>query len=146
MSVVIDTGLFYAVQNERATNHDTAKRALSHVFSGEFGQPYATDFVYDETVTLVRSRTNSFREATHAGNRILGRADYPDVVEFVTVSKTLFKESIEIFERYRDHALSFTDASTIALVKNRDIDFVLAFDDDDFDGVVSRLAPAEIAA
>lgn len=145
MSVVIDTGLFYAVQNRRATNHDAAKEALSNVFSGEFGQPYTTDYVYDETVTLVRSRTNSFREASRVGDRILGRAGYPNAVEFVTVSEALFEEPVSVFERYRDHALSFTDASTIALVKNRNIDFVLAFDDD-FDGLVPRLDPERVAS
>lgn len=144
MSVVIDTGLFYAAQNERATNHDTAKQALSHVFSGELGQPYTTDYVYDGTVTLVRSRTNSFREASHAGDRILGREEYPDAVEFVTVSEALFEAAVNVFERYRDHALSFTDASTIALVEQRGIDAVLTFDDD-FDGLVPCTAPKELA-
>ena len=145
MSVVIDTGLFHAVQNRRATNHETAKEALSCAFSGELGQPYTTDYVYDETVTLVRSRTNSFREASRAGNRILGRAGYPDAVEFVTVSEALFEESVNVFKCYRDHALSFTDASTIALVEHRNIDFVLAFDDD-FDGLVPRLDPKRVAS
>lgn len=144
MSVVIDTGVFYALQNERAANHEAAKNALSRVLPGEFGRPYTTDYVYDETVTLVRSRTNSFREASTVGNRILGDDEYPDAIELINVSKELFDQSVAVFKRYYDHALSFTDASTIALVEERDFDAVLAFDDD-FDGIVPRLDPSTLA-
>lgn len=144
MSIVIDTGVFYAVQNERAANHDTTKNALSNVFSGGFGQLYTTDYVYDEALTLVRSRTNSFREASTVGNRILGKNGYPGTIELINVSKELFDKSVAVFERYHDHKLSFTDASTIALVEELGLDAVLAFDDD-FDGIVSRIDPEEIA-
>nr|WP_238398232.1 PIN domain-containing protein [Halorussus salinus] len=118
---------------------------MSRVTSGEFGRPYTTDYVYDETVTLVRSRTNSFREAAVVGDRILGRDRYPDAIDFVTISEELFDRSVAVFDRYRDHDLSFTDASTVALIEEHGFDAVLAFDDD-FDGLVPRLDPAEIAA
>lgn len=144
MSVIIDTGVFYAVQNERAANHDAAEAALSRVFTGEFGRPYTTDYVYDETLTLVRERTNSFREASTVSSRILGRNEYPDIIEVIHVSETLFDRAVATFERYHDHSLSFTDASTIALVEERDFDAVLAFDDD-FDGLVRRLDPNVLA-
>lgn len=144
MSVIIDTGVFYAVQNERDANHDVAGEALSRVLTGEFGRPYTTDYVYDETLTLVRKRTNSFREASSVGSRILGRNEYPDLIEVIHVSETLFDRAVATFERYHDRSLSFTDASTIALVEERDFDAVLAFDDD-FDGTVRRLDPETIA-
>ena len=144
MSVIIDTNVFYAVQNERATNHTAAKKALSRATSGELGRPYTTDYVYDETLTLVRTRTNSFREASIVGNRILGRNGYPDAIDFITVSERLFDRSITTFERYHDHALSFTDASIIALIQERGFDDVLSFDDD-FDGIVFRIDPKAVA-
>lgn len=144
MSVAIDTGVFYAVQNERAANHDAAKAALSRATSDEFGRVYTTDYVYDETLTLVRTRTGSYREAAIVGNRILGRDEYSDAIDIICVSEGLFDRSVTAFDRYSDHDLSFTDASTIALVKHRSIDAVLAFDDD-FDGIVRRLDPETLA-
>lgn len=144
MSVLIDTGVFYAVQNERATNHDVAKTALSRATTGELGRPYTTDYVYDETLTLVRTRTNSFREASLVGSRILGQDGYPDAIELIHVSEELFDRSLATFERYHDHELSFTDASTVALLQERDIDTVLTFDDD-FDGIVPRSDPERFA-
>jgi len=145
MSIVIDTSVFYAVQNERSANYDAAKVALSKAITGAFGRPFTTDYVYDETITLVRSRTNSFREASLAGDRILGRNGFPDAIDLITVSEELFDSSVTTFERYHDHALSFTDASTIALAEEYDFDAVLAFDDD-FDGIVRRLDPEKIAS
>jgi predicted nucleic acid-binding protein len=39
--------------------------------------------------------------------------------------------------------LSFTDATTVALVERHGIDAVLSFDDD-FDGIVERVDPADL--
>lgn len=55
----------------------------------------------------------------------------------------MLDETLETFERYDDQSLSFTDASTVALVETRDIDAVLSFDDD-FDGLVERVDPASL--
>lgn len=143
MSVFVDTGLFYALQNERAAEHDRATAAFEAVLTGSYGTVYTSDYVYDETVTLVRSRTGAFDEAKAVGDRILGRGAYPEAVEMLFVDRDVFEAALDLFERYDDHSLSFTDATTIALVERRDIDRVLSFDDD-FDGVVDRLAPATV--
>lgn len=50
---------------------------------------------------------------------------------------------MEIFERYDDQDLSFTDATIVALVRRHDIDCILSFDDD-FDGLVDRVDPSTI--
>lgn len=50
---------------------------------------------------------------------------------------------MSIFERDDDHGLSFTDATTVAIVKADGIDRVLSFDDD-FDGLIDRLPPESV--
>ena len=145
MSLFIDTGLFYAQHDRDAARHSTAKRALRTVLSSEYGRLYTSDYVYDESVTLTRKRTGQFRYAQTVGDTIRGTGKFPDAIHLLNVSDGLFERSIEVYERYRDHALSFTDASTIALVEHRNIDFVLAFDDD-FDGLVPRLDPKRVAS
>ncbi len=59
------------------------------------------------------------------------------------VTESVFEETQEIFERYDDQSLSFTDASTIALIERSDVDAVLSFDDG-FDGIVERVDPASV--
>lgn len=138
MSVFVDTGVFYAHGDQRASRHSEATALLESVFDGEFGQPYTSDYIYDEAVTLTRRRTGSFEAATTVGDRILGRGEFPRIFEPIVVSERLFRESVATFERYADQELSFTDATTVTLCDARDIDYVASFDDD-FDGLVERV-------
>lgn len=143
MSLLIDTGVFIAAQNERDEHHTVATSALRTALTGEFGRLYTNDYVYDEAVTLTRMRTNSHHEARMVGDRIAGRGSFPDRIETLFVSTDRFEQTVRFFERYDDHTLSFTDASLIALIESTDIDAVLSFDDD-FDGLVERIDPASI--
>ena len=144
MSVFIDTGVFFAHHDRDAARHESATAALDTVLGGEFGQPYTSEYVFDETVTLTRTRTGRYDAAVTVGRRILGRGKYPSVVELLYVTESIFDATIETFEQYDDHTLSFTDANTITLLEEHEIDAVLSFDDD-FDGIVERLDPTTLA-
>lgn len=139
MSVFVDTGLFYALQNTRAQNHGEARRALSEIASGRFGRAYTSDYVYDEAVTLVRSH-RGYDEATLVGDRILGGGEFPEAYELLHVSPSDFENALDVLSTYRDHPLSFTDATTVALMGAHGIDSLLSFDSD-FDGNVERIEP-----
>lgn len=141
MSVFVDTGVFYAHHDRSASRHDEANALIGAILDGNFGQPYTSDYVYDETVTLTRRRTESFEAAKTVGERILGRGRFPEIFETVVVNERLFRESVEVFERYDDQELSFTDATTVALCEDRNVDSVASFDDD-FDGLLERVDSA----
>ncbi|WP_049929139.1 type II toxin-antitoxin system VapC family toxin [Halopiger goleimassiliensis] len=145
MSVVIDTGVFFAQYDTDAARHESASNAMRAVFEGRFGRPYTSDYVVDEAITLTRKRTGSHDDAWTLGQRILGRGAYPERIELTTITPDLFEKTLEVFETYADHSLSFTDASTIAIVETNDIDAVLSFDDD-FDGLVDRIDPRTISS
>lgn len=143
MTVVVDTGVFYAHHDTDSSRHKSAQNALSTVLDGQFGRPITSDYVYDETVTLTLSRFGDATQARTVGNRILGRDGYPDAIDLIFIGRDLFFAAVDVRERYADHGLSFTDATTIALVEHHDFDHVLSFDDD-FDGLVSRLDPTDL--
>lgn len=140
MSVLVDTGVFFAHHDTDAERHDDAVAALEKLLAGEYGQPYTSDYVFDETVTLTRVRTDSFEAAETVADRILGNGTFPKVFELVHVAPDDLQASMETFRRYDDQSLSFTDATTVHLCESRDIDAVLSFDDD-FDGVIERIEP-----
>ena len=142
MSVFVDTGLFYALQNTRAQHHGAAKNALSVTNRGLYGRPFTSEYVFDEVVTLVRSH-RGYREAKVVGDRLLGRGEFPVAYDLLTVTEDDFGSALDVFETYRDHPLSFTDATTIALMDAHDIDTLLSFDAD-FDGIVDRLDPTAV--
>ena len=143
MTVLIDTGVLYADHDTDATRHSDAAAALEAVYDGELGQPYITDYIFDEAITLTRTRTGSFAPAHRLSEKLRGAAAYPRAYELLHVSAAGFDDAVDIFERYDDQALSFTDATIVAVMKRRGIDQVLSFDDD-FDGVVSRVDPTTV--
>lgn len=143
MTVLVDTGVLSADHDRDATRHAAASDALEAVYDGAFGQPYVSDYVFDEAVTLTRRRTGSFDAARRLGDRLRGQGDYPRVYEFLHVTPAVFADAITAFERYDDQDLSFTDATSIALVDCHDLDRILSFDDD-FDGTAERLDPGDV--
>ncbi|MEE6210339.1 type II toxin-antitoxin system VapC family toxin [Salarchaeum sp. III] len=144
MTVLIDTGVLYADHDTDATRHEPAATALETVYNGEYGQPYISDYIYDEAVTLTATRGGTTDPAIQLGQRLRGVDPYPNVYEQLTISTTDFNTAVDIFEHYDDHGLSFTDATNIALVERHDIDTLLSFDDD-FDGLISRLDPTTLS-
>ena len=145
MTVLVDTGVVYADYDTDATRHAVASTALEAVYEGELGHPYLSDYVFDEAITLTLKRTGSHAAAKRLSDRLRGQGAYPRVFELVHVSNSIFNEAITMFERYDDQTLSFTDAASAALLDRHDIDGILSFDDD-FDGVVTRFDPADVAA
>ena len=144
MTVLVDTGVLYADHDTDSSRHDTASDALVAVYDGTLGQPYVSDYVYDEAVTLTLKRTGSAESARQLGRRVRGSEPFPELYELLHVSPRLFGDAVDLFEQYDDQQLSFTDVATIAQMRDRDIDTVLSFDDD-FDGIVDRTDPADLA-
>lgn len=143
MTVLVDTGVLYAYHDRDAPRHEEAVTALDPVYDGELGQPIVSDYIYDEAVTLTLKRTGSFDAAAAMGERIRGVGRFPTIYELFHVTRALFDDAVELFERYDDQALSFTDAMTVAITRRQAVDTVLSFDDD-FDGVVDRTDPASL--
>jgi len=143
MTVLVDTGVLYADHDTDATRHEVAAEALDAVYDGELGQPYISDYVFDEAITLTRTRTGEFAAARRLSDRLRGYDEYPRAFEMLHVSSAVFTDAVAVFERYDDQDLSFTDATTVALTERHDIDRVLSFDDD-FDGVVHRTDPTAL--
>ncbi len=141
MTVFVDTGVVYADHDIDATRHEAASAALDAVYDGTFGAPYISDYVFDEAVTLARTRTGSHAAATRLADRLRGVDQYPDVYDLLHVSPAVFTDAIAVFERFDDQQLSFTDATSVALVERHELDQILSFDDD-FDGVVERVDPS----
>lgn len=144
MSVLVDTGVLYAEHDRDASRHGVAVDALDAVYDGDLGQPYVSEYVYDEAVTLTLQRGGSHEPAQRLGQRIRGAGQFPRAYELLHVSQATFETAVELFERYDDQRLSFTDAVQVAQLRAEDIDQLLSFDDD-FDGLVERRDPAGLS-
>jgi predicted nucleic acid-binding protein len=143
MGAFVDTGVWYAHHDRDAPRHESATGAVETLVSGRYGSIFTSDHVLDEAVTLTRSRTGSYDDSRRIADRILGVDEFPDATELLFVDEGGLEDALDAFDRYRDHPLSFTDATTVALMDDHEIDHLLSFDDD-FDGIVDRLDPASL--
>ena len=138
MSVFVDTGVFVAFHNTRDANHDRALKLLRLIAEGELGAAYTSDYVFDEAVTVALVRTGRLENAQAVGRMILGELTAPFLV-LLRTNHEAFKETWRLFQQYAGRGLSFTDCSSIALMRAAGIETMASFDTD-FDGIVSRVS------
>ncbi len=134
MAVFIDTGIFVAARNKSDINHKRAVNLLKSALRGEYGNLYTSDYVFDEAVTVALIRTNKPEIAIDIGKFIPSSRK----LQILFVDRVIFVEAWRIFNRYIDKRLSFTDATSIALIKRYNIDYIMSFDKH-FDGIIPRI-------
>lgn len=139
MSVFIDTGIFVAFHNTKDANHDRAMELIERAVSGAFGLLYTSDYVFDESVTTALTRTRRQPIALNVGRMILGELkEIPPFLVKLRVDESTFKEAWQLFAKHTERGLSFTDCTSIALMRAKGIESVMSFDGD-FDGLVHRI-------
>ena len=134
LAIFIDTGIFVAARNIRDINHERAKYLLEKGVEGAWGDLYTSTFIVDEAVTLALVRTKSPEVAIDIGSFILESGAF--VVLYI--NERILEHAWELFKTYSRRRMSFTDATTIALMREYGIEHVMSFDKH-FDGVVSRI-------
>jgi predicted nucleic acid-binding protein len=88
---------------------------------GGLGKVYITDFIFSEVVTYVRRKIGQKQSADVA--RMLLDSRY---VEIIHTDESLFNAAYHMFERYAE--LSFTDAVSVTVMKDRGIRQIVSFD------------------
>ena len=120
--VFVDTGAWFAIQATDDSHHDAASRALPLVL--ESCQSLVTsNLVVGETYTLLRV-TKGYREA----KRFLDRLAQSRRLERPIITEHLERQAYDILHRYAEHAFSFVDATSFALMRQQRIQHALAFD------------------
>jgi predicted nucleic acid-binding protein len=138
MNVFIDSGVFVAFHNTRDSNSSRALELMREIVSGRFGSVYTSDYVFDEAVTVALIRTRRPEIALSIGRTILGELTKPFLV-VIRVDGEVFKDAWKLFPRYAGKGLSFTDCTTIALMRMMNIENIVSFDAD-FDGITPRIS------
>ena len=123
MKVFVDTSAWFSLYDPGELRHPQARRffqklAESHV------ELFTSDYVLDESITLIRSRINH-ASAVEFGNAILNSK----VTRILDVDHKTRHQAWEYFIRYSDWPLSFTDCTSFALMKQRHVRHAFAFDD-----------------
>ncbi|HMF32638.1 MAG TPA: PIN domain-containing protein [Candidatus Lokiarchaeia archaeon] len=134
MTYFIDSGVWIAGYNKKDLHHEAGKKILTALANNQLGIAIISDQIFNEVVTFLRKKFG-FDASNRAAE---GMINSPHVATRM-IDENTFNATYHIFQLYE--RLSFTDASTVVIMKNEGIRFLFSFDSD-FDGIkdVVRLA------
>lgn len=121
--IFVDTGAWYAAEVEDDVNHLAARKFLAEMSKGGHGVPLTTDYVLDETMTLLRSR-----RGLSAATTFVDKVRSSESVRVAWVDESLFERSLELFRKSDGKRWSFTDCTSFALMKQLSVSEAFAFD------------------
>ena len=117
--IFVDTGAWYAL-----VDSDDADHAAAAVFlSANKLSLVTTNFVFSETVTLIRYRLG-FKAAHSFGQKLKASGS----VRVVAVTAADEERAWEIFTKYRDQDFSFVDCTSFAAMERMKMTVAFAFD------------------
>jgi hypothetical protein len=121
-AVFVDTGGWMACSDRADPAHAPCRAARDGAL--EAGQTLlTTDFVIDETLTLIR-----FRLGLSAANAWWQQIDGSARLRWERVENDRFERARHLFFQYRDKDLSFTDCTSIAVMRELKLTTVITTD------------------
>lgn len=133
MSILIDTGVFYAFYNRKDIHHSDSLCLMFHALEGRWGGVFTTILVMAEAATLLR-----YRIGINAALAFLDSVSKSGV-RIIFVDEELYKETVNAFSKYRQRVLSLTDASIIAAMMKFKIGMLASYDERSFRGIVGSV-------
>ena len=135
MSLFVDTGVFFAAYSKNDVHHCDAVELMEWGMHGKGGVIYTSDYIFDETVTLARVKTHNSEVPIQIGRMI---KESPRI-KLLKVDENVFNMAWDIFKIYCQKGLSFTDCTSIAIIKSHKIDTIFSFDAH-FDGIINKMS------
>lgn len=121
--IFIDTSAFYAMDVQNDANHERASKIKEDIAENKYGVPYTTNYIIDETLTLMRFRVGH-EEAIAFGEKIKSSR----VLKIIRVDENIENYSLDVFKKFKNIELSFTDCVSLAVMKELGIKEIFAFD------------------
>ncbi|MBI5195795.1 MAG: PIN domain-containing protein [Nitrospirae bacterium] len=115
----VDTGAWYALVDKNDPDHKNAE----HFLRNNKIPLLTTNFVFDEAITLLRSRLG-WNIAKEFGQRLKDS----QFISLITVKDDDEENAWEIFLKYKDTDFSYTDCTSFAMMERLNIDTAFSFD------------------
>ncbi len=121
--ILVDSGAWYALSDPRDRGAVSAAAAWNRVRAGEYGRAVTTDYVLDETYTLLRMRLG-----THAVRGFRDRLARSEHLRVVRVGEREFEEALDVMIGHDDKRWSLTDCTSFVLMRQLSIGSAFSFD------------------
>lgn len=134
--IFVDTTIWASGIDSSDSLHKDGAAVLEALVSGRLSSAITTDFVLDETLTLLKSRGGSAESVEDAILNIMSSAR----VSVLYVDEALFRAALSTYRKYE--RLSFTDAVTLTVMQHRRIREIFSHDSDfDVKGILRKERP-----
>jgi predicted nucleic acid-binding protein len=110
--IFVDASAWYALLAEKDTHHPEAEEFFAEVGKGRFGAPLTTDYVLDETFTLLR-----LRWGVGPVRRLAELLRRSPTVRRVRIGEASFEASLDLMLSHGDKKWSFTDCSSFVTMR-----------------------------
>lgn len=121
MSILVDTGAFYALADASDSMHDRATALYSEYC--ETGAFVTTDYLLVETWMLINGRLGRRQAMT------FWRSIRTGMIPLLGIQRVDLERAWQIAEHYADSTFSLVDCTTFALMERMGITHAFAFDD-----------------
>jgi hypothetical protein len=121
-AVLVDTSAFHALNNAGDLLEHPVAKSVSEKLGADAAMLVTTDYVLDETYTLLRSALGH-RAAVQFGREIKRGG-----IEIIQVDQSIQRGAWKILQRCSDKQFSFTDCTSFVVMKRARIDLAFTFD------------------
>ena len=132
MTLMVDTGVFYALFDKSDIHHLDSLALLTDVLEGRFGAPYTTDFVVLESTLLLRGRGGP--GMARAMVKLLKKGG----ISVMIIEEETYAAALGLFDE-RAETLSLCDAALVVLMKKFNIQRLASYDERSFLGTAKQL-------
>lgn len=122
MRLFVDTSAWYALNDRDDQYREQAVGKFAQIKSERI-ELITSDYIFDESVTLISSRVGH-HTAIAFGDSILKSSS----ASMVTISDEIRAAAFELFKKYADKHLSFTDCTSFVLMKRLKLKTAFTFD------------------
>jgi len=135
LAVIVDTGVFFAYYSLRDKHHLDSLALIVHLAEGKWGKAYITNHILDETLNILK-----YKVSPEAAKVFIEAFVNKNVVKVVHVDEDLERKALELFlENIHRKGFSFTDATTVATLREYGIENLLTFDIRSFSNLVKNI-------
>lgn len=120
ISILIDSSVLISAYNKRDTNHEKGQKILEAVENKKFGEWFISDFIFDETLTVMFSKLKNKEHTAALGKHLL------KAFTLLTVPPSIFLDAFEIFSG--KNKMSFTDCTLLSMANKYGIEYIATFD------------------
>lgn len=125
--IFVDSSAWLAASDVRDGNHKRALAFNARLFEGTAGRLLTSDYVLDETLTLLRKRAGA-----DLTRRFAAGLEASSSVQLIWVTPAHYRTALELFLGQGHTAWSFTDCTSFAVMRELGVRQAFTFDSDFF--------------